>query len=270
METSTDENQNVKNPNVENLNVESWNLSNPYVKNKEMGIDVKEMLSQNLQDKGWSDSMWNCKIRDAINSALVELVQDRHQISALVRKDEIAKKIELGKPQQLTVFNGVALKLKFVLTDFVKLLLLSFRNLFDEDCNADEALAAVADFSKTFLNAVCNEVDQSEPQPEFLGLQTLEEVVHEAVSVISDRFPLPNLQDREDEAEDVEFLVKKYSRHILTMLVGLGVAIDFPASVEILRLLVALVGQIVSAKKKELDAWEREQRNYDNAHKFVK
>ncbi len=234
------------------------------------------------RDEQWSREIMKLPCSQAINSAYFELLE--HPAASLVSEDVllkiregracaqklaatsahasdcpisalVAKPTEGSKDVELLISTGATLKLKFLLSNFLKCLLLGVRTLFSDQVSAETAYLNASEFLTTALNAVGNSAaDTAAPDPPFLTVQTLEEVYVEAIGFLSTRNPGSNPKDDLLECEDLDELSKKYARQTILLLLALGCAKDQLSAAAIFQMLLSLVGEIVLAKRLDFDS----------------
>jgi hypothetical protein len=234
------------------------------------------------RDEQWSREIMKLTCSQAINSAYFELLE--HPAASLVSEDIllklregracaqklaatsahasdcpisalVAKPTEGTKEVELLISTGATLKLKFLLSNFLKCLLLGVRTLFSDQVSAETAYLNASEFLTTALNAVGNSAaDTAAPDPPFLTVQTLEEIYVEAIGFLSTRNPGSNPKDDLLECEDLDELSKKYARQTILLLLALGCAKDQLSAAAIFQMLLSLVGEIVLAKRLDFDS----------------
>jgi len=249
------------------------------------------------KDQEWSREMASLTCREALNSAYVQLL-DSHPAAEHVSKEalekiqdfsnfklSVAHTTSMGASSLLAelsleplLFNTQAtLKLKFLLSNFQKCVLLGVRTLFSDQLSAETAYLNCSEFLNTVLNVVgegnlataatsktdlnfkttttqITTASVATPSPAFLTGQTVAELYQETTLFVCSRNKGgSDAVENADEAEEIVILTKEYARHTLVLLVSLGLAADQLSATAIFKLALDLVAEIVLAKRLDFD-----------------
>ena len=238
------------------------------------------------RDETWSSEMMKLTCREAMNSGYLEILD--HSVSGLVNPEVLCKIQNLkaaaaaaperaregvidcsNRHRELTVPTSATQKFKFLLSNFVKSVLLGIRTLFSDAVSGETGFFNAAEFLNCVLNVLGNPPVEAGalaglPSQGFLTGQTLEEIYQETIGHLVSRNPTGNAEDDLLECQDLELILKSYARHTTVLLLSLGIAKDDISAAAIFQMVLTLVGQIVLAKRLDFDG-ETEEALADNS-----
>jgi hypothetical protein len=253
------------------------------------------------KDHEWSREMASLTCREALNSAYVQLL-DNHPAMEHVSREALerirdfstskhcssgtssatASSLVQLSMEPLLFHTSATLKLKFLLSQFEKIVIMGVRTLFSDKLSAETAICNCSEFLNTVLNVVAEPLATpstpstaaattnatlktaaslsqttgllSSPPPAFLTGQTVSELYQETVLFVCSRHKAgSDAVENAEEAEEMVLLTRQYARHTLVLLVSLGLAADQLSAAAIFKLSLDLVAEIVLAKKLDFD-----------------
>jgi hypothetical protein len=203
-----------------------------------------KMFKLEEADSEWRRKNLDVNCKEAFNAAHVKLLSLPQ--SSLLKENVKEVIVAAATKGEVELFcqSGSTDKFKFLLADFVKCLLLGVRSILEEDACSDLVFLNVASFMKSFQQVASNPLTGI-PEPAFVKMQMLRSVFCEIEVCVVDRFADEDAAVNKHERDQLAFLLTRYSRHVTTLLLSLGIAKDtnsgFKIFEDILNLLCSMV-----------------------------
>jgi hypothetical protein len=131
--------------------------------------------------------------------------------------------------------------------------LLGVRSILEEDACSDLVFLNVASFMKSFQQVASNPLTGI-PEPAFVKTQTLRSVFWEIVCCVVERFVDEDANVNKHERDQLAFLLLRFSCHVTSLLLSLGIAKDTNSGFKIFEDILNLLCSMVEFQKIEYDA----------------
>ena len=220
-----------------------------------------KMFKLEEADYEWRTKNLDVNCKEAFNAAHVELLSLPQ--SSLLKEDVKEVIVAAATKGEVELFcqSGSTDKFKFLLAEFVKCLWLGVRSIVEEDACSDLVFSNVASFMKSFQQVASNSLT-GVPEPAFVKTQTLRSVFMEIVVRVFDRGAAAA---NKHERDQLAFLLTRYSRHVTTLLLSLGIAKDTNSGFKIFEDILNLLCSMVRFQKIEYDAQNTETDSDDHS-----
>jgi hypothetical protein len=200
-------------------------------------------------DLKWGEEFLDRKCTVAFNSAFVQLLlPERTGLLKVHARATIANHDWLNLGKDLFWRGSSTDQFKLLLGHFVKCLMLCLRTNSGEIAGGGRLiLGCVSSFLNGFQNVVEFSEDDDGPEPTFLERQTLGEVFRETVGRVTG-FSSPRAEherDCEAEIEQLDALLRKFSRCVTSLLLSFGVAKNWNRSCDMFRETLRLLTRMV-------------------------
>jgi hypothetical protein len=212
-----------------------------------------KMFKLEEADSEWRRKNLDVNCKEAFNAAHVKLLSLPQ--SSLLKENVKEVIVAAATKGEVELFcqSGSTDKFKFLLADFVKCLLLGVRSILEEDACSDLVFLNVASFMKSFQQVASNPLTGI-PEPAFVKMQMLRSVFCEIEVCVVDRFADEDAAVNKHERDQLAFLLTRYSRHVTTLLLSLGIAKDTNSGFKIFEDILNLLCSMVKFQKIEYDA----------------
>ncbi len=201
-------------------------------------------------DLKWGEEFLDRKCTVAFNSAFVQLLlPERAGLLKVHARATIANNDWLHLGKDLFWRGSSTDQFKLLLGHFVRCLMLCLKTNTGEIAagGGRKILDCVSSFLNGFQNVVEFAEDDDGPEPTFVERQTLGEVFRETVGLVC-AFSAEHEHDfccGEAEVEQLDTLLRKYSRRVTSLLLSFGVAKNWNRSCDMFRETLRLLTRMV-------------------------
>jgi hypothetical protein len=208
-------------------------------------------------DLKWGEEVLHRKCTVAFNSAFVQLLlPERTGLLKDHARATIANHEWLHLGKELFWRGSSTDQFKLLLGHFVRCLLLGLRTNYGEIAGGGRLIfERVSSFLNGFQNVVLFSEDEDGPEPTFVERQTLGAVFRETVGLVCADMDCPLAEhehDCEAEIEQLDALLRKFSRRITSLLLSFGVAKNWNRSCDMFRETLRLLSTMVDDCRKPL------------------